>query len=209
MAYLQLLFTDDLAQAIAEGRKYVTRRPITRQNSTVDGWPWPREPRPEELCGPAWSKMDWADVVHDRIGDDRYLKVAMPHPEDPEDDGTPSRTRHRVYSRAQVGHLLVIRECWREGPDGTTVYRGEARAQGEDVSAAKWRPAIHMPRARARSIRVITAVVPERFNPATIGRDEARDEGFDSPAAFEFAWTAMYGSATTWVWRIDFEGCNR
>jgi hypothetical protein len=188
MAEHGFLFTDPLARAILRGEKIDTRRPMSRANT---------------------------------YGFDA-LEQSMAFGSEPD----------ATDCRVTPGDTLWVREAWRVVP--TCTDPGEAlvsyRAGGPnvlcklpvEVDAAelskwnrraksglpRWTPSLLMPRWAARSVRRVLAVHAERLGPLTV--EQARDEGFGSPAEFTNAWDAVYRSkgqtvaARPWVWVIRF-----
>lgn len=209
MPTLSLLFTDALALAIAEGRKTVTRRPITRANSLCDGWSWTTE---------GWNAMDWTDAWIDggpspagNAGP--YLHVARPNPEHKgwRADGSREGTRHRVYCRHAPGDTLVVREAFNPHYFGVEkpAYRADWDGAAADVvPKPRWTPSIHMPRWAARSVRRIMSVTPELMDHTPLSEAEALREGFGSSAEFGAAWLSIYGARPRWVWRYEFSAEN-
>src|SRR5262249_31159627 len=93
---------------------------------------------------------------------------------------------HRVPSPWQnvvVGDRLWPRETWRAddfAPDDPTrtIYQADAPADvlAETKRIIKWRPAIHLPRARSRLTLIVTA---KKIEPLLdITEEDARKEGF-------------------------------
>jgi hypothetical protein len=195
------LFIDPLAQAIAEGRKLVTRRPIAARNSHV--WITDEAGR-REITGSTASS---------------YIRSAQAGNGSPElVDGVlilwPRRVAGKytlpeisVTPRAESGDTLVVRECFRTSPPiyGVGPDRVSYRACYTQNQAAQyaWRPSIHMPSWAARSTPRIVSVTPERVGP--LSQAEAELEGFDSPEEFAAVWEALYPEVR-WCWRTQFEG---
>ena len=215
-----MLFVDALARSILQGRKVVTRRPITRQTST-----------PVVFCTEAgepggFADLDWGAHVLPREYADtgvgpycsifadgnatkggQYLHVpALDH-----------ETRHRVHCRIEPGDRLWVREAWRVVPGCTypgeamVVYRagapGRTCSLPEDVDAAelskwsrltkkgepRWTPSLLMPRWAARTVRQVVSVHAEQLD--TLTPEQALEEGFATPAEFTNAWDAIYRNA--------------
>jgi hypothetical protein len=214
-----MLFTDPLARSILQGRKVVTRRPITRQTclpiafscSGVDGLAgfsdldWAAH-TPDVDCSDLCETRDYCSIFADGsiTNGGQYLHVpALDH-----------ETRHRVYFRIVPGDRLWVREAWRVIPDCTdpgealVVYRAGAPGRlcklPEDVDAAelskwsrlnkkgqpRWTPSLLMPRWAARTVREVVSVHAEQLGPLT--PEQALEEGFGSPAEFKNAWDAIY-----------------
>ena len=227
-----MLFVDALARSILQGRKVVTRRPITRQTST-----------PVVFCTEAgepggFADLDWgAHVLHSEYADTgvgpycsifadgnatkggQYLHVpSLDH-----------ETRHRVHCRIKPGDRLWVREAWRVVPGAAmVVYRAGAPGRTcplpEDVDAAelskwsrlnkkglpRWTPSLLMPRWAARTVRQVVSVHAEQLD--TLTPEQALEEGFGSPAEFTNAWDSIYRDAgktvalRPWVWVTRFAG---
>jgi hypothetical protein len=175
-------------------------------------------------CSSRCDGRDYCCTFIDGLADEggEYLHVP----------GVGGQTRQRVHCRVKPGDTLWVREAWRVIP--TSTDPGEAlvgyRAGGfhvrcklpTEVDAAelskwnrraksglpRWTPSLLMPRWAARSVRRVLAVHAERLGPLTV--EQARDEGFGSPAEFTNAWDAVYRSkgqtvaARPWVWVIRF-----
>lgn len=192
MADVYELFTDPLAQAIAEGRKTVTRRPITARNSVVSVWHKPAVGivAKEFITSIQESSLSWA------LDGSVVMRCST----------------LRVSPRGQVGDTLIVRETWQRlsFPDGWIVVHragyGPGHSHWHESIKPKWRPSIHMKRSAARSVRRITSVWPELLGP--LDQAEAEREGFESPEEFAAAWTGIYGDKVRWVWRIEFEARN-
>ena len=114
---------------------------------------------------------------------------------------------------------LYVRETWRTVADLDAVAPRYLRsrdpvhyeADGEPGSigpawggwSKKARPSIHMPHTLSRITLDVVDVRLERV--ADLGEDEARREGFASPAEFRATWTALYGwDERAWWWRVQF-----
>lgn len=122
------------------------------------------------------------------------------------------------------GDTLWVRETWRADdfdPPGTIYAADHPEAVEEARGIIRWRPSIHMPRARARVTLRVTSVRVERLHAIT--EDDARAEGIASPSvqtgphallgrplATEFGalWRSINGAeswdANPWVWRVEF-----
>jgi hypothetical protein len=152
------LFKAEMVKAIAEGKKTMTRRLMTKRNS---------------ICstlltgdGQGWHSFDFNDVVIDgKESNYGYLKVAVPENE----------TRHRIFSRLSPGDLIYVKETYCE-----EVVRDESEigylyaAEYEDKSFAKWKPSLFMPKKAARFWLEVAEVRPERLCDISDG-DVARE----------------------------------
>jgi hypothetical protein len=212
MSDLGLIMNDAMARACHEGRKTVTRRPLSVQPPTSIGMhPVDLTYRNGELLGYAASDFPvWS-------GGPATIPGA----------GT-----------AKVGARVWIRECWTpvdgDGwglPRGgnpihkhpnSVVYRASA-GDSWKFGDCTWRPSIHMPKWAARTWGRIVSVRPERLQDIT--DDDARREGctegfvargmLPHVAAFRSVWNDCYANrglgwdANPWVWRIEWERIER
>ena len=223
---VRMLFNDDMARAIVEGRKTVTRRPvISRTNGPVIN---------DEHVRDQDGYSDGIERAVFQRGDE-LMGVAFP---------------------CATGDTLIGRECWRPvmeswrsfveysaggelDVDGRALFvaeRGIAlRFPGakKDVRTEKWHPSIHMPDWAARIRRRVVSVTVERLQDIT--EDDAVREGFGTSEeleeffrncappgsrmarprdSFEAAWDSIYAAkglgwgSNCWVWRIEFEREN-
>lgn len=226
-----ILFSGPLVRAILEGRKTVTRRPVSKANTE---------------CGSArWDDLDWSDV--ERRGS-MVVSVA---------DGRPDwqGARHRVHCRIEPGDRLWVRETWMSLLGRCTTRRPVKtdprnaandiiwRADGEasqgvqarwDLAVDRrdpdeplqWTPSIHMPRWASRLTLEVTGVGVERVQDITegdamaegcTGRDDGHMYAFppslspDPRAHFAALWDDIYGNrdglswaANPWVWVVRF-----
>lgn len=213
-----ILFSTPMVQAILEGRKTVTRRVVTRYNSSFEG----------TIGG--WQSLDFSKAWVD--GDRASMQyLHVPNPE--------WETSHRIYPKYDPKEILWVRETWGrvvhvnsttwESKDG---YRYKADLKGEPIKGHdKFKPSIHMPRAACRLRLEIQSIQVERLHEIT--EEDAFKEGIDaenedycaaehyqlggspieggSPARFAFIalWQRINGAeswnANPWVWRTEFE----
>ncbi len=210
---VRYLFSDDMARAIVQGRKTVTRRPvISRTNGPVIN---------DEHVRDQDGYSDGIERAVFQRGDE-LMGVAFP---------------------CATGDTLIGRECWRPvmeswrsfveysaggelDVDGRALFvaeRGIAlRFPGakKDVHTEKWHPSIHMPDWAARIRRRVVSVTVERLQ--DISDADAVREGFptdrhggtDARNDFLCAWDDIYlnrglaSAVNPWVWRIEFEREN-
>lgn len=226
-----ILFSTPMIKAILEGRKTVTRRIITPQNSDCTAYRYESKSRME-----GFGKLDFNDVVRDGIGaPDGYLKVFRP------EDGT----RHRVHCKWSAEDQLWVRESFskvwvttsNKFPEGHSEYRYKADHKGMTIKGHdRYKPSIHMPHEASRIQLLITSVRPERLHDITEedarmegvekhwyddhretpGRDlffvtGVTKDGFGFPSAveaFQDLWVKINGAESwlgnPWVWRTEF-----
>lgn len=188
-----ILFNTEMARAILDGRKTVTRRVAFKADelrefpcsSYPDGW-WFR--------GRVYARWEKA------------MKSA---------EGVMSLCKYRP------GDILWVRETWAKDIDGEFVYRtdyGTTEDDGLPPSMFKWRPSIHMPREAARIFLRVKYVRVERLQDISLdppGPDnQTVREGFKYLCDFIATWNntikpadrPKYGwEANPWVWVISFE----
>ena len=217
MKTTRLLFNDEMARAIVEGRKTVTRRPIVDaagcyppDHAAFYEYHW-------SVPAACFSVPSFKPGVH--------WSARMP---------------------CAPGDLLIGRECWRAF-GGISDVRVDYRADGgrmvigresETVAGAhvhylpdvskyeasgnRWRPSSRMPDWAARIRRRVVSVTVERVQDIT--EDDAVREGFGMGVVenysttardnFSAAWESIYAAkglgwnANPWVWRIEFSAEN-
>lgn len=202
---LPILFNTEMARAILDGRKTVTRRLIKSQ----------------QLIG----------ILPDRCKNatpDEFLKNKRMMFK-PYCDMTDAELIMTAYKEPyQPGDILYVRETWCALPvneaghmRGHCVYYyradGDLRPEGW---RGKWHPSIHMPKAAARIWLKVTDVRVERLQEIT--EEQLRKEGFipEVQGHFKFKWTwddiikksdiDRYGwDANPYVWAIEFEKCEK
>lgn len=220
MKTVRLLFNDDMARAIVEGRKTVTRRPVMpfRIGDGVDV-----------------ARIDGRTAY---LGneDDGDIFV-MPLPCAPGDILIGRECWGKVCSVADP-------QCFCEDDEHHTfVYRADT---GDEVPGGwtrkladeygvknRWKPSMHMPDAAARIRRRVVSVTVERLQDIT--EDDAVREGFGTSEeleeffrncappgsrmarprdSFEAAWDSIYAAkglgwgVNPWAWRIEFASEN-
>lgn len=207
MKTVRFLFNDEMARAIVEGRKTVTRRPVDFRklpHGVIEDregfglWPfW------EDEAGdwhPETRQAAPGDLLIGREcwgSGDRYYQD---HETDPPDV--------IVYRADKSGRYA----------DGTPLPKRDT--DSFNWSMQKWRPSIHMPDWAARIRRRVVSVTVERLQ--DIDCDEAHLEGFPTSAedyehndtralrVFAEVWDSIYAakglgwSVNPWVWRIEF-----
>lgn len=191
MADLGLLMADPLAQACAEGRKTVTRRPMSPQPwlrfnlSRIDpsrhGWAWHRKgPNPDgsDRFGTHWFETD--PKTHTQLP-----REGAPIP----GAGT-----------ATVGRRVWVRECFASCGEDVAYRASLAPGWYPGNHLQPWRPSIHMPKWAARTWGTLTSVTP--CDLSTVDDAEAQREGFDTAAEFLPAIREMYPDAR-WFWRLE------
>lgn len=200
MNTIRLLFNDDMARAIVEGRKTVTRRPVV-----CPGW---------NPAGPEYTGETMIRTNSDpRIGTQAYFR-------------THEAEWHGAKLPCLPGDLLIGRECWaacvnigdQSGEqESISVEPGSHhflayRADDPGSIIGGWRPSIHMPDWAARIRRRFVSVTVERLQDIT--EADAVLEGFATRHDFLCAWDDIYlnrnaGAALNpWVWRIEFSREN-
>ncbi len=215
MKTVRFLFNDQMARAIVEGRKTVTRRPIL----DVFGGSPPTGARFREYHRSVPAAC--FTVPYYMPGTHWYARFPC-----------------------APGDLLIGRECWAAVRDddeewnestyhgGRVEYRadhdpplrkpgGWDDAEPGDAEMVHWRPSIHMPDWAARIRRRVLSVTVERVQDIT--EEDAVREGFSVGEEYEVfgastrfcaVWNSAYAAkglgwdANPWVWRIEFSAEN-
>ena len=208
MSDLGLPMTDPMALACHEGRKTVTRRPMSAQPTHVDV----KDMFDGRVRATVWLPAGGADL--------RVIGVASTRDAALMDALGPAIIPGA--GTAEVGGRVWIRECFAveigdtplcgsiagmRGGGGVTV---RYRASGDTLKLAAdgWRPSIHMPKWAARTWGAITSARPERLQDIT--DKDANREGFGSVDAFRGTWDTLYKArglgwdANPWVFRIEW-----
>lgn len=192
-----IIFNTEMVQAILDGRKTQTRRPINPQP----------EPDTETSKGGYWFPC--------------HAFQSMVHVEDLQDP----LWRGMASDACQicsVGDQLWVRETFQYGLCTKSGFAYKATHKPSDLEEGwheviKWKPSIHMPRWAARIILEVTDIRVEQLN--DISEQDAKAEGFDYPAVpgmgwkfnarhnFLVGWDQIYGnrSSNPWVWVIEFK----
>lgn len=216
---LPLPLTPELVLAVLRGEKTRTMRPITSQNSTVDG----------RTHHALFAELAWKSpsiFVDPGLGEGPYLKV--PRSADGEE------FVHRVRPRVVVGDCFWVRERARvidTGEDAIgDIVRLRYEADGAESGWVPWPERLSAPfldkcvsngvhREGARTWLKVTAVKPQR--PIDVTDDEARREGTGlariqhrrEPSGgplvdgFLNVFEKLYGpgSLERWCWSYEFE----
>ena len=220
---VRFLFSDQMARAIVEGRKTVTRRLVTPNAN--QRW-WLKSASQITAC-PSARMLDLTGssaAAFDHPGGGPYAVIEAP---------------------CAPGDLLIGRECWRVF-GGISDVRVDYRADGgrmligresdmvagahvhylPDVSkyeagGNRWRPSIHMPDWAARIRRRVLSVTVERVQDIT--EEDAVREGFSvgeeyevfgASTRFSAVWNSIYAEkglgwhTNPWVWHIEFGAEN-
>lgn len=192
-----LLFKPDMIRAYLAGRKTMSRRVITRQNSYIDG-------------GPAYKRI-WDGLQFDKAWVDQgpspagnigpYLQVPRI---ETKNGKFVDKYVHRIYPRYQVGDTIWGRESWALPPQYDPKRHGDLKTEpligpvcyAEQYmgsshlpspvpwEGAKWRPSIHMPRWAARIVMPIVASRPEQLD--RISAEDCLAEGIEPVEESEY-----------------------
>ncbi|WP_136678644.1 hypothetical protein [Neptunomonas sp. XY-337] len=205
MKAIPMLFNAEMVNALLNGAKTQTRRPIKFpvRFSENTGFNFTNKDGKTYACGIGFS---WESTCRN------FIEGKSPY---------------------QVGDLIYVRETFRLfnrsdecgcseapcpcPPTDHPIYRAT-----HDCSEALWKPSIHMPRWASRITLRVTNVRVERLT--AISEADATAEGFDYSEteaaiaagwyekprkAFRRAWESMYGEESwvddAWIWVIDFE----
>lgn len=205
-----IIFNGEMVQAILDGRKTQTRRPIkwkqtrfTEIGEREDGSKWPWSEDAEHACD------FWHPCPFGAVGDRIWVRETFCTVDDTQYGGE-KWVDYRATPKFEESHPAG----WDSAPN--------------DAEALKWRPSIHMPRWASRILLEITDVRVGRLN--AISEEDARAEGIidggclncgepepcgcanpepDATDAFAYLWQSIYGqenwNANPWVWVIEFK----
>ena len=168
-----ILMSAPMVRAILDGRKTMTRRVVSLNNSD-------RQASPKKF--PYDLSRAWKDTGFPQAYDGRtyeYLHVPFCHPEEGWEEVQGNDTVERWYCKWEPGVRLWVREAfdWVAGTESIqrvgnelTTRRFEKtifKADGGKPITRKWTPSIHMPRWASRITLEITGVRVERLNDIT------------------------------------------
>jgi len=215
MKAVPMIFNTEMVQALLDGRKSVTRRPVklslhsVKQGVTL-----------KDIVKVCRSKEEhlFSAVLNDNF--DHVGTFSVP---------------------CRVGDLIYVRETWgvvtnafdddgnmiawkpdrpslpvKEMKFGNGYYTGNAiyRSDGEmrwcndfEEEISAWKPSIHMPRSISRLTLKVTDVRIETLNDLRKNKEQIKKEGFESWPQFKHVWESIYGQShpNDYVWVIEFE----
>lgn len=218
-----ILFSSAMILALIAGRKFQTRRILTRNNTEVLGASWRGKSHP-------WEGLRFGEAVARENSPvsgkrDPHLAVPFCHPDD-EPMATADCGGYRVHPIIRPGDRLYVRETWapldhlKHGDPGATAlaaggfYKADNSACGWEIS--RWKPGIHMPRWASRLTLTVSDVRIERLQ--DISEADAIAEGIQKwPLGFRVAITGapkhecrtfdVAAHAYCWLWN-DINGQN-
>ncbi|SBS28990.1 hypothetical protein MSP8886_01393 [Marinomonas spartinae] len=210
-----ILFNTDMAQAILDGRKTQTRRPVKKE--IVDQIIWIGSSGDDE------NEFELLGLKHDKWRDDGVIQPAewlLYNTEYLEEGVIPIGQQ-----LGAVGDRLWVREtfCWggyvKDHED--LLYRADCDYSLEERGDLPWTPSIHMPRWACRLVLEITNVRLERIQDiteadakaeGTITEEMAANSGLDwrfgDRKQFQDMWDKVYPNSwdnNEWVWVIEFK----
>lgn len=189
MKTVPMIFNQQMVKALVDGRKTVTRRPLSNQpikNGSFWDFKWG-----------AGSSLD-------------YLPILAGHATA---NAAPCKVGDLIWVRETFRQFNSSDECGcSESPcgcpnNGTYIYK----ATGDD-GESKWKPSIHMPRKASRLTLRVMNVRCERVQ--KMNKVDAVNEGFDLSNVLGFprvwfkdVWNSIYSNwdQNPWVWVIEFE----
>jgi len=209
-----ILFNLEMVQAILDGRKIQTRRPIKPQVEFESGYDYPHE---NEL-GIFWkndtSYKNIKEFIEDaskyQVGDILYVRETW---QEFLDDEVPIE-RNRG-PEAHLGKAQIKSHYY---------YRADGELEHPKYGKALWRPSIHMPKEAARLFLKVTDVRVERLQ--DMKEVDAKREGvnpwMNGPyfmetylSSFRQLWNNIYTDKgfdwveNPWVWVYTFERCEK
>jgi uncharacterized protein YqfB (UPF0267 family) len=202
-----IIFNTAMVQAILDGRKTQTRRPIKgvpRLDSCGNFIVGDSNYGQDVYGKPQTKAFIEFHCPFGKIGDQLWVRETFQGPlfdseqmcEYKEDNGKFEKPEYCVYRASD--------KC----PEFFDM---------DDNLVCRWRPSIHMPRWAARILLEVTAIRVERLN--DISEKNAAKEGFELPEApsmdwkfnakhnFKFTWDKIYNnwSSNPFVWVIEFK----
>lgn len=226
-----VIFNTEMVQAILDGRKTQTRRPMNPQpkpdNETSKGGYWfpchafQSMVHVEDLQDPLWRGMASDACQICSVGDQLWVRETFCIGKYEAEDRSPE------YG----GEMLYISQCT---SDNNVIFKQHALEIGCDILETTWKPSIHMPRSAARIILEVTDIRVERL--IDICESDAKAEGINSVTfrdecvglcegfthkkddgkcqlarsakrAFLNLWDSIYSNSddNPWVWVIKFK----
>ena len=210
-----ILLNTSMVQAVIDGRKTQTRRPVKKEH--IEHIKYIAGSNDEDtefnFLGLSYGKCQ---LDNGKAEGPQWLLYCTEYPEEgviPIGQGP-----------GAVGDRLWVRETWRQfnRPDECGCYEGcSCPSNGEFLYYAdsgnnerKWKPSIHMPREACRLVLEITDVRIERVQEIT--EEDAKKEGCSGRSEFRDLWMSIYEHAweslysvrqdyDDWVWVIDFK----
>lgn len=210
MKAVPMIFNTEMVQALLDGRKTVTRRPVNEEYCEyirITG-------SSDEAC----ENLEFLGLMYDKWKGDNdkicgpeYLVYCTEYPEEgviPIGQG-PARKGDLIYVRETFRLYSNTDECGCSDhcscpPNETPLYFAT-----HDDGESKWTPSIHMPRSASRLTLKVTDVRIERVKDIT--HDQVRAEGFNDWTGFAFTWSSIYlkqglgWDDNPYVWVIEFE----
>lgn len=194
MKVVPMIFNTEMVKALLDGRKSVTRRPVSPKPTPAergyDWWPSKKFESIKEMVSDACPIASIGDLIY-------------------------VRETFRLFNHSDECGCSDYCSC---PPSGTPVYFATCGSDSE----SKWKPSIHMPRTASRLTLKVTNVRIERVQ--DISEEEAIKEGINkhhqlpafkspigyhtSPAyAYEELWNSIYGNwdENPYVWAIEFK----
>ena len=184
-------FNTEMARAILDGRKTVTRR-VAFPNKDLREFPCKQYPEGWWLKGRVYK--NWANLPMGRF---------------------------ELSCKYGVSDILYVRETWCKYDEDHVIdgvkyaYKADANPVSEETRnelGYKWKPSIHMPKEAARVFLRVTNVSVERLQ--EIKKTGVEVEGCSCLPHFIHVWNStvkksdleLYGwEANPWVWVIEFE----
>jgi len=224
---IPILFIPELAQAIFEGRKTVTRRPVKPQptDDPSSSMPWVDDGPTPSAAGRTGHSLRLDECPFGVPGDRLWVRENFQRTTDACGDGV------IVYAADNSAYYLLAEDNGEGDLCGVGAKTDRSRCQPID----RWRPSIHMPRWACRTVLEVVSVRVERLQAMT--ERDAIDEGAmglpnrptyeaeceaeravgkikppigDSPLKrFATRWKQIYGEgsweANPWVWVVEFK----
>ncbi|WP_070964836.1 ASCH domain-containing protein [Vibrio sonorensis] len=210
MKEVPMIFNTDMVKALLDGRKLVTRRPLTIPEC------WELHDRKlSKITSSHPKKGRWGALIRKGIGTDFPQSNLVAAPCFVGDliwvRETFAALGHNDYEQVNPNNLSSIHEYRYKASERDSI----ANCKDHEVRGYKWVPSIHMPKTASRLTLKVTDVRIERVQDIT--EEQAEKEGME-PArpsslwypyrtSFMDVWDDIYSNwnQNPYVWVIEFE----
>lgn len=208
MKAVPMIFNTEMVQALVDGRKSVTRRPVKlsphslKQGVTLKDIVKVWRSKEEHLFSAVLNdNFDHVGTfsVPCRTGDLIYVRETFCADPDCDHD---SWDYHEMSYQEWIGC-----ECSPAFLPDELKNHEHCIYKASGVSDIRWTPSIHMPRWASRLTLEITGVRIEQLSDLRESRGSVVREGFDNWPQFKHVWEGIYGQShpNDYVWVIEFK----
>ncbi|MFT7565845.1 MAG: hypothetical protein ACI846_000131 [Pseudoalteromonas distincta] len=187
MKIIPMIFNQQMVQALVDGRKTVTRRPIALETKDCD---FGCLLKPNEVAGEV-NNDNFQNASY-RVGDLIWVRETFQAYVDDENeylDADFKTGKGVTVSYPATDKLVEI----------VDIETGN--------SSCRKKPSIHMPRWASRLTLRVTDVRCEKIKELRVNESQIKREGFKSFPEFNHNWRSIYGSCepNQYVWVVEFE----